>query len=82
MAIRLTGDGCRYCQPQTYIDTLEMCAAGNLEDIEKLESQRDRALAQLRECADTLGADRIDEHRAMRAYADSVALLAEIEKEQ
>jgi len=42
----------------------------------------ERLAAQLRECADTLGADQIDEHRAMRAYADSVALLAEIEKEQ
>lgn len=52
------------------------CAAKS--KIEKLESQRDRALAQLRECADTLGADQIDEHRAMRAYADSVALLAEM----
>lgn len=37
-----------------------------------------RLAAQLRECADTLGADRIDEHRAMRAYADSMALLAEM----
>lgn len=41
-----------------------------------------RLAAQLRECAETLGADQIDEHRAMRAHADSVALLAEIEKEQ
>jgi ABC-type Na+ transport system ATPase subunit NatA len=23
LAIRLTGDGCRHCQPQTYIDNLE-----------------------------------------------------------
>ena len=52
------------------------CAAKS--KIEKLESQRDRALAQLRECADTLGADRIDEHRSMRAYADAMALLAEM----
>jgi len=52
------------------------CAAKS--KIEKLESQRDRALAQLRECADTLGADRIDEHRAMRAYADAMALLEEM----
>lgn len=35
----------------------------------------ERLAAQLRECAETLGADRIDEHRAMRAYADSMALL-------
>lgn len=38
LAIRLTGDGCRHCQPQTYIDTLEMSAEGNLEDIERLET--------------------------------------------
>lgn len=34
-----------------------------------------RLTAQLRECAETLGADRIDEQRAMRAYADAMALL-------
>ena len=38
----------------------------------------DRLAAQLRECADTLGADRIDEMRASRAYADAMALLAEM----
>lgn len=40
-----------------------------------------RLTAQLRECADTLGADQIDEQRAMRAYADSVKLLDELKKE-
>lgn len=38
----------------------------------------ERLYAQLRECAETLGADQIDEQRAMRAYADSVALLEEV----
>ncbi len=38
-----------------------------------------RLAAQLRECADTLGADQIDEQRAMRAYADSVKLLEEMQ---
>jgi len=37
-----------------------------------------RLVAQLRECAKTLGADQIDEHRAMRAYADTMDLLAKI----
>ncbi|QVQ26800.1 hypothetical protein [Achromobacter deleyi] len=37
--IRMTGDGCRYCQPQTYIDTLEMCANDNVEMIERLGSR-------------------------------------------
>lgn len=38
----------------------------------------ERLTAQLRECAETLGSDQIDEQRAMRAYADTVALLAEL----
>lgn len=37
-----------------------------------------RLAAQLRECAETLGADKIDEHRAMRAFADSMELLEEM----
>lgn len=37
LTIRLTGDGCRYCQPQTYIDHLEMAAAENVAEIERLE---------------------------------------------
>lgn len=35
----------------------------------------ERLSAQLRECAETLGADQIDEQRGMRAYADAIALL-------
>lgn len=38
----------------------------------------ERLATQLRECADTLGADQIDEQRAMRAYADAKALLSEM----
>ena len=38
----------------------------------------ERLSAQLRECAETLGADQIDVQRAMRAYADSRALLEEM----
>ncbi|MNK70405.1 hypothetical protein D3C87_898240 [compost metagenome] len=37
-----------------------------------------RLVAQLRECAETLGADQIDDMRASRAYADSMALLEEM----
>ncbi|WP_185805495.1 hypothetical protein [Achromobacter denitrificans] len=33
---------------------------------------------QLRECAETLGADPIDEMRASRTYADAIALLAKM----
>jgi hypothetical protein len=42
----------------------------------------ERLAAQLRECAETLGADQIDEMRASRAYADAMALLDELKKEQ
>lgn len=38
----------------------------------------ERLAAQLRECAETLGAGQIDEQRAMRAYADAMALLAHL----
>lgn len=38
----------------------------------------ERLTAQLRECAETLGADQIDEQRAMRAYADAKELLNEM----
>lgn len=38
----------------------------------------ERLAAQLRECAETLEADQIDKQRAMRAYADAMALLAQL----
>lgn len=38
----------------------------------------ERLAAQLRECAETLGADQIDKQRALRAYADAMALLAQL----
>lgn len=38
----------------------------------------ERLAARLRECAETLGADQIDEQRAMRAYADAVRLLEDM----
>ncbi|UAN03030.1 hypothetical protein [Achromobacter mucicolens] len=41
----------------------------------QLAAHVERLAAQLRECAETLGADQIDEQRAMRAYADAMALL-------
>lgn len=46
-----------------------------------LQAENRALAAQLRECAETLGADQIDEQRAMRAYADAMALLDEL-KEQ
>lgn len=49
-----------------------------LAELRQLQSIAPRLAAQLRECADTLGAEQIDEMRASRAYADSVALLDEM----
>lgn len=39
LSIRLTGDGCRHCQPQTYIENLELTLEGYQRDIERLEQQ-------------------------------------------
>lgn len=44
----------------------------------QLAAHVERLATQLRECAETLGADRIDEQRAMRAYADAMKLLDEM----
>lgn len=49
-----------------------------LAELRQLQGIVPRLAAQLRECAETLGADQIDEMRASRAYADSMALLAEM----
>lgn len=45
------------------------------QTIARLQAQNRALAAQLRECAETLGAEQIDEQRAMRAYADAMALL-------
>ncbi len=61
--------------------SLDASEGGN-PDVIALELEAARAIerlaAQLRECAETLGADQIDEMRASRAYADAMALLAEM----
>lgn len=44
----------------------------------RLRAENRALAAQLRECAETLAADQIDEHRAMRAYADAIALLEKL----
>ncbi|MCP1404470.1 hypothetical protein [Achromobacter insolitus] len=61
--------------------SLDASEGGNPDVIAlELEAARtiERLTAQLRECAETLGADQIDEMRASRAYADAMALLAEM----
>jgi hypothetical protein len=50
------------------------------EVIQRLQQQNTALLAQLRECAETLGADQICEQRVMRAYADAVKLLDELKE--
>lgn len=42
MAISLTGDGCRYCQPQEYIDRLVEQAEDDQLEIERLEAELER----------------------------------------
>jgi hypothetical protein len=43
MRIRILGDGCRYCQPQFYIDSLDDLVSDLLEKQDHLEQElRDR----------------------------------------
>ncbi|WP_191578611.1 hypothetical protein [Achromobacter insolitus] len=56
-----------------FIEAASPLIVGQLADLAA------RLAAQLRECTDTLGSAQIDEHRAMRAYADSSALLDELD---
>lgn len=56
----------------------EFIEAASPKAVGQLAAHAVRLAAQLRECADTLGADRIDEMRASRAYADAMALLEEM----
>lgn len=37
LRIRLVGDGCRYCQPQTYIAHLEMALEEARQELEAAE---------------------------------------------
>jgi hypothetical protein len=41
MSIRVLGDGCRYCQPQEYIDTLSRIIDGLEEEIEVFELEQE-----------------------------------------
>ena len=41
MRIRVLGDGCRYCQPQEYIDTLNRIIDGLEEEIEVFELEQE-----------------------------------------
>lgn len=56
----------------------DQVAADVIAELRQMRGIVDRLAAQLRECADTLGADQLDEQRAMRAYADAMALLGEL----
>ncbi|KXJ63101.1 hypothetical protein AXY46_03540 [Achromobacter xylosoxidans] len=53
----------------------DQVAADVIAELRQVRAMAQRLAAQLRECAETLGADQIHEHRAMRAYADAMALL-------
>ncbi len=58
----------------------DQVAADVIGELRLVRAMAQRLAAQLRECAETLGADQIDEQRAMRAYADSVKLLDELKE--
>ncbi|CAB3654510.1 hypothetical protein LMG26685_02928 [Achromobacter mucicolens] len=75
---RLRGNG--EMEAAQEIAALRSLARYYLEYTDNLDAKLARALSQLRECAETLGADQIDEQRAMRAYADSVKLLDELKE--
>ena len=57
----------------------DQVSADVIAELRQVRAMAQRLAAQLRECADTLGADQIDEQRAMRAYADAVKLLEEMQ---
>ncbi|MCY1377344.1 hypothetical protein D9M69_649110 [compost metagenome] len=56
----------------------DQVVADVLAELRQVRGMAARLASQLRECAETLGADQFDEQRAMRAYADSMALLEEM----
>jgi hypothetical protein len=41
MSISMLGDGCRYCQPQTHIDTYSLIIEELESEVEALEKERD-----------------------------------------
>lgn len=81
-AIRMTGDGCRYCQPQTYIDHLEMAAEDYQEYTDGLVEQRDSAIKALRRARLALAAaaSRMPEFDSDYQQVDSFILLHDTNK--
>lgn len=53
LAISLVGDGCRYCQPQEYIDRLEEYLNEEREEIARLNHQHANDEAANRMLSDT-----------------------------
>lgn len=47
MAISMLGEGCRYCQPQNYIDILHDSLADLREEVIEIEADRDALRAEL-----------------------------------
>lgn len=47
--VSMVGDGCRYCQPQEYIDRLHEQTEDDSKEIELLRGQRDQLLEALNE---------------------------------
>jgi hypothetical protein len=72
--IRMLGDGCRYCQPQTYIDTMERCNAENVAEDEALLRQ---ALEAAEQAAAELESPYTSETAIERALHVSITALRE-----
>lgn len=50
--VSMVGDGCRYCQPQEYIDRLHEQTEDDSKEIELLRGQRDQLLEALQHIAE------------------------------
>ena len=70
--IRMLGDGCRYCQPQNYIDTMERC---HVETLAEDEALLRRALTQMERHQPTV-ADTAP-HVEVMAYNATITALRE-----
>jgi soluble cytochrome b562 len=81
-AIRMVGDGCRHCQPQTYIDALELQAKDYQEYTDGLVEQLDSAIKTLRRARLALAAaaSRMPEFDSDYQQVDSFILLHDTNK--
>jgi len=84
LTIRVLGDGCRYCQPQTYIDTLEMQAEDYQEYTDELISKLEDAMKAMRRARLALAAaaERMPEFDSDYQQLDAFIFLHDIAKKE